>query len=248
MKRNEIADKYRKKAEEKLVNIEEFNTFFKESENIIYHFIDKYGISVDKWDDVYSFGAEAIYKAYLTWEDGKGMTLNSYTFECIKNAVFYYFRRGKQKGFEKDVKLTLDQPIPEAKNAGTYLEFVEDDCNVEEEVIDSIKGDKFDDILKYFSPKTQQIMTMYFKDNISQPKIGKMFGMTQASVSKHIVDTLEKIKELLNIEEADTYKDCLQKIDDFNWATAIDRLERQRCSKVRVRKYYKKYKEAQKAS
>ena len=248
MKRNEIADKYRKKSEEKLVNIEEFNKFFKESENIIYHFINKYGISVDKWDDVYSLGAEAIYKAYLTWEEGKGMTINSYVFECIKKAVFAYFKGSKQKGFEKDVMLTLDQPIPDMKNKGTYLEFVKDDCDVEEEIIDSIKGDKFDYILKYFSPKTQQIMTMYFKDNMNQPKIGKVFGMTQASVSKHIIDTLNKIKELLGIGEADTFNNGLKKLDEFNWDTAIDRLERQRGSKVLVRKYYKNYKEAQKAS
>ena len=88
---------------------------FINNENLIYHILKKYNLSVDEYYDV---GVIGLCKAAISYNSNFGFTFSTYACKCIENGVKLEFRN-QSKRIHPDMLIYIDE-VDEENN--TYLQ------------------------------------------------------------------------------------------------------------------------------
>ena len=143
------------------------------NENLIYHILKKYNLSVDEY---YEVGVIGLCKAAISYNSNFGFTFSTYACKCIENGVKLEFRN-QSKRIHPDMLIYIDE-VDEENN--TYLQIPCPKSNVENNAIAEMYIQK---IIDTMNDRDKIIIQMIF-DGFTQTEIASEMSMSRGNVSR----------------------------------------------------------------
>lgn len=173
--------------------------------------INKYCNVKENYDDLIQEGYEVIIKCIKDYDDSRGVYLLGY----IKTTLKYYYLN-RLKVINKNKAISLNQPIVDSE--GTELiDIIEDkDVDILRDIIldENIKLTRTS--ISKLSRRQQQVILLYYFDNISQVEISNILNISYRTVVNTKKNALVKLKNILNKNFYMYYRDQEININNYN--------------------------------
>ncbi len=175
-------------------NIEAREKIIKHNIPLVYYLIKKnisyFVYTVYDFDDLLSIGMIGLIKAVDTFNEDFNYKFNTYAARCIMNEIYSYMRKEKKRRND----IYLDQtvyPNDETTLGDTICDVIDisEDLGIEDEYL------QLHDIISHLKPREIELLRLFYKENISQAEISKMFHINQSTVSRQLAIVYEKIKQ-----------------------------------------------------
>ena len=169
---------------------------------LVYFVIKKMGLQ--KYDnDLYDVGLIGLVKAANTFDDGKGFKFNTYAIQCIRNEISMYIRKMYTEHGKANVNtLSLNNVVSD--DDGKDIEFIDtipDDFDMEEHILEKEKRETLLKAIKTLPEREKLILRYYYgKNQLTQKQIAKIINTTQSNVSRLIIRTTKKLREIIEGE------------------------------------------------
>lgn len=180
----------------------------KHNMRLVAHVVKKYAGAAET-DDLLSVGSIGLIKAIITFQDGKGTQLATYTARCIENEILMLLRSGKKH--KNNVSLTDPVGTDKDGNELTLIDLLsEKEDSVFAQVEKSIQREKFVALLKGFLNEREfSIISMRYGliDGVALPQreVAKKLGISRSYISRIEKRAIEKARE--NLNEDDFFSD-----------------------------------------
>ena len=154
-------------------------------------------------EDIISIGSFGIIRAVESYDDSKGAKLSSWIGTCVTSEFNTYLRLSKnQLRFNsKGEDMSLEAEIYQSKDGdgltlGGLIEY--DGLPVDELVIQSIRKEKLQDILKILTREEREILLLRFgnKDGIERTleEVGNELGLTRERIRQKESKAIKKLR------------------------------------------------------
>lgn len=165
---------------------------------LVAHIARKYQNSGEELEDLISIGCIGLIKAIDTFEMGKG-ALATYICRCVDNEILMFFRSKRKKTRE----VSLYEAIGQDKE-GNEIYLMDVVSGQPEEVEKQVENEE--DIKKLYmlmnqclSDREREILILRYglfgQKELTQTKVGEVFGISRSYVSRIEKKTIQKLKE-----------------------------------------------------
>ncbi len=165
---------------------------------LVAHIARKYQSSGEELEDLISIGCIGLIKAIDTFEMGKG-ALATYICRCVDNEILMFFRSKRKKTRE----VSLFEAIGQDKE-GNEIYLMDVVSGQPEEVEKELE--RKEDVKKlymlmenYLSDREREILILRYglfgQKELTQTKVGELFGISRSYVSRIEKKTIQKLKE-----------------------------------------------------
>ena len=173
----------------------------KANKGLVHYIANKYSSSSDQFDDYVQIGMFALYKAVMTFDEGKGNTFATYATRVIENEILMDIRRNKkhQRVLSLDdtkvvyvvegTESTLQDVI-----ADTSTLPVEENGEYEEQIEKTLSI-----ILNRLNSK-YKVALLFDISGMLQSKIGEKLNMSQSYVSRVLKRARKELMRQLSLE------------------------------------------------
>jgi len=160
-----------------------------ENHNLIYHILRQMHLDIDDW---YGVGAIGLCEAGKRYKPDMGCKFSSFAGICIKSAINREYRmQGYQKRAMDKELVYYDAEISD-NDIDTYQNYLTDDVDVEQSVIDKITKDNMADSL---DEKKKKIFTMLMDGYVAR-EIGEVMGCTDKNIHQQKKTIEKKLKAM----------------------------------------------------
>src|SRR5574344_2806779 len=165
-------------------------------ESMMYSILKKYGL-YNKREDYIDICYIGYVKALKKYDSSKSKPA-TYFYKCIENEILQSLRKEnaqKRQHEESSMDYVYDD------HGHDLNDIISDNIKIEEDYIKKEQQQELFISLNKLNNKEKIVIKYYFGincDKLKQDEIAKMFGVTQAQISRIKNRALEKLKEILN--------------------------------------------------
>jgi RNA polymerase sporulation-specific sigma factor len=171
---------------------------------LVAHVARKFVATGADMDDLIGAGSLGLLKAVRTFDPGRGIRFSTYAAICIKHEILMYIRdhhsnTSSTLSLEASVYHSVDgdeQPLSGLLGTNTDLLF--------ETVANRLDRDLIRRAISFLDPKERRVIQLLYGledgSSVSQRRIAKLMGISQASVSRIRARAMGKLRALLEDE------------------------------------------------
>lgn len=158
--------------------------------NLIYLVLKRLKV-YHKCDEYFDIGMIGLVKGAKSFNKDLGYSPTTYLYKCIYNEIVMEFRK-------KEIStISLNNPIDELH---TFEDILSDEKTAESDYFLGYDNIIIDEAIKQLTKKEQIIIKStfgFYKKQLSQTELAKLFGITQPQVSRIRKAALKKLKIIL---------------------------------------------------
>lgn len=164
-----------------------------ENENLIYSYMNRFGLSENEVEDWYGLLAVALCRAARGFDENRGFTFSTYAWTCLNHEVWSLHDRKHSI----ECKLSLDEIVP-GTNGITYAETIPSEEDFEEDILNNI--DKFNNkrllyIYNRLKLQSREIVYQYFVQGRKQTDIAETMNVSRQRISYVCRKFMNDVKE-----------------------------------------------------
>ena len=138
-------------------------------------------------EDLISIGTIGLIKAVNTFCPTKKIKLATYASRCIENEILMHFRTCRKQGDAISMAAPID--TDKAGNQLTLLDFIEDGCDIQEQVASQMQIQQLYQFLQQkLTPREVEILVhrygLYGQIPMTQREVAKKMGISRSYVSR----------------------------------------------------------------
>lgn len=165
----------------------DFESWMKDNKNLVYHLIRKVDSKLVTDEDLYQEICISIWKSLESFDDTKGVCLNTYVSKSITNAIYYYLR-----------KHHIDKDPYNHSIESIYKEISLEDNSIQ--LVDTIKSNNnilfIDfDYLKSHVDENHISIVVDFMGGANQKLLTRKYNLSQPQISRILSKYTNIIKE-----------------------------------------------------
>lgn len=185
---------------------EEINDYLVKNEKLIHAMLKHYK-GCDEYDDLFQEASIGFYKGCASYRPNKGVKLSTYAYECARNQVKMYLRKGAAK-FRTATVVSLDATAPDGDGSeresllnqdwGEHDSLRPTPQSLEEIICQKDIMKRSMSIIEEF-PREWRIVIYRHMEGVPQSKTAKELGSSQANVSKILKYAICELRHQLTI-------------------------------------------------
>jgi RNA polymerase sigma factor (sigma-70 family) len=176
-----------------------FEEVYEQFKAYIFYRINHWSYKLES-DELFQLGLYGLFKAYRTYDSGKGIFFMTYCARIIENEILMYNRRNN-KCLNT---VSLFEVIPGSDEKIERIHLIADKTNYEEVAINEAGLGLFGEVLNRLRAREKEMLKDYYLNHMKQSQMAKKYGITQSCISRLVKTRLpKKLKRILKLSMED---------------------------------------------